>query len=240
MLTPTFIDHLFFIIVGVYLPLSNLTQSRQGFGDFEFDRESKIQLYYINGMVLWVGAFLALGIWWGYDRSFLDLGFQVPKLNTWTIILSAVFVVLYAFDLYWETQFAERRKKTIAQWKKFTPFMPVNKEELQHFNFLALSAGIAEEIVFRGFFINYGLAFFGNTTIGWFLAVIIPGIVFSLGHIYQGWKAVAKILLLSILFGYIFLWSESLWIVMIFHIGVDLISGRILTDVMAKELSISE
>ena len=50
----------------------------------------------------------------------------------------------------------------------------------------------------------------------------------------------AKILLLSILFGYIFLWSESLWIVMIFHIAVDLISGRILTDVMAKEIGLSK
>ncbi|MEL6925325.1 MAG: CPBP family intramembrane glutamic endopeptidase [Bacteroidota bacterium] len=235
MFEPTFVDHLFFVLVGVYLPLSNLRQARQGMEGMTFDASMKVQIYYINGMMLWLGAFIALGIWWANDRPLMLLGFRPPVLNLWVIGLTIFFVLAYLVDLYRETQFAERRRKTIEHWKKHTPFLPENVAELQHFNFLAISAGIAEEIVFRGFFITYWLSIFGQSSSDRFWAVLIPALIFSVGHSYQGLKAVVKIFVLAVLFGYLFLLSESLWLVMLLHVAVDMISGRVMMEVMMAE-----
>ena len=235
MLSPSIVDHLFFFIVGIALPMSNLLRSNRSLKDIEFDTATKTQLYYSNGLVIWIGAFIALGLWWYQSRSFIELGFRPPEINGWTIGLTLAFIAWYTFDLYWQTQFAERRKKAIARWKKYTPFMPVNREELQHFNFLAVSAGIGEEIVFRGFFITYLISMLGSWEYGAYLAVIIPALVFAIGHIYQGWRAVFKIFLLAILFGYLFLFSKSLWIVMVLHILLDMISGYVTMRLIQTE-----
>ncbi|MBL0101804.1 MAG: CPBP family intramembrane metalloprotease [Saprospiraceae bacterium] len=50
---------------------------------------------------------------------------------------------------------------------------------------------------------------------------------FSISHIYQGWAAVLKIIILSITLGFIFLYSGSLLYVILIHILIDLISGWI-------------
>lgn len=235
MIEPSIADHLFFLIVGLCLPISNFFRAREGFGDMQFDTATRIQIYYSNGLVLWLGAFIALGLWWMQDRSFILLGLQVPELNRITIGLSLGFILWYGFDLFRETQFAERRKKTIARWHQYTPFMPTNKEELSHFNFLAVSAGIGEEIVFRGFFIIYLTSVFYNVPQGENLAVIIPALIFAVGHSYQGIRAVFKIFFLAILFGYLFLFSNSLWIVILLHIFLDMVSGWVTMKLVTNE-----
>ncbi|HMP31688.1 MAG TPA: CPBP family intramembrane metalloprotease, partial [Saprospiraceae bacterium] len=68
-----------------------------------------------------------------------------------------------------------------------------------------------------------------------FFAILIPSLIFALSHMYQGWLNVLKIFTISLLFGNIYVYSESLLIVIVLHILVDLVSGSLLIFNKKKE-----
>ena len=103
--------------------------------------------------------------------------------------------------------------------------IPLNWNEFISYIFLAVSAGICEEVIFRGFLITYLSHYFSGMPYGQILAILIPALVFSVSHLYQGWWAVLKIMILAMLFGFIFVLSESLIAVIIIHILIDIFSG---------------
>ncbi|MEO0874544.1 MAG: CPBP family intramembrane glutamic endopeptidase [Bacteroidota bacterium] len=59
------------------------------------------------------------------------------------------------------------------------------------------------------------------------LAILVPALIFGFVHFYQGWQAVIKIGAMAIMFGYIFVQTNSLWLLMVIHALIDLIGGLI-------------
>ncbi|MCB2219879.1 MAG: CPBP family intramembrane metalloprotease [Bacteroidetes bacterium] len=99
---------------------------------------------------------------------------------------------------------------------------------------IALLAALSEELLFRGVI----LQLFHQSTRNVHLAVIISAILFSGLHM-QFYGFLPRTLL-GILFGYLFVWSGSLWIPIILHFifnGISVVAaylyeiGRIQTDV---------
>ena len=83
---------------------------------------------------------------------------------------------------------------------------------------VALSAGICEELAFRGYLQKQFQAITGSA--GW--AVLIQAIVFGIGHLYEGVGAVARIMLFGVLFGLLARWRKSLRPGMIAHAWSDI------------------
>jgi uncharacterized protein len=88
---------------------------------------------------------------------------------------------------------------------------------------LSVSAGICEEIVFRGYFQRQFQALTGSTA----LAVILQAIVFGAGHAYQGMKQVIVISVLGVLYGALAAWRRNLRPGMIAHACADIVGGLI-------------
>ena len=99
---------------------------------------------------------------------------------------------------------------------------------------LCFSAGVFEEIVYRGYLITYCWYLFDGYDNQQLLSIILPALVFSIAHFYQGSKAVIKIFVLALFFGYLFVLSGSLLIVMLLHFLVDA-AGGLLTMKYIKE-----
>lgn len=205
----------------------SIAQGKPDMSAFDFSSKQKIALYYSNGLMMWLVSFVIIGLWIYKSRSLVDFGFGVPQINHNILLLTFVFIGLYVGDLFFETITPARKQKTISKLTENTPFLPRNNKEFAHFTFAALTAGVCEEIIFRAFLINYLLAFSGHTLIGEFSAIILPALLFSVVHIYQGHKAVLKILLAGILFGLIYYLSGSLLIVMLLHFLLDMISAYV-------------
>ena len=220
-------DHLLFIVVGLVIPFLSIAQGKPDFTEFDFSPEKKISLYYSNGLLMWVASFIIIAVWLYNARSLSDFGFRMPIMTQNEITLTLAFVILYLGDLFYETISPARKQKTISKLSENTPFLPSNHTELAHFTFAALTAGVCEEIIFRAFLINYLLAFSGHTFVGQCSAIILPALLFSVVHIYQGHKAVLKILLAGVLFGLIYYLSGSLLIVMMLHFALDMISAYV-------------
>ena len=220
-------DHFLFIVIGLVIPFMAILQGKPDMSGFDFSPKQKIALYYSNGLLMWLASFLILGAWLFYKRDLVSFGFSVPVMSSAVISCTLIFVLLYLGDLAFETISPSRKQKTIDKLAENTPFLPSNGTELAHFTFAAFTAGVCEEIIFRGFFINYLLAFSGHTVVGQWSAILLPALLFSVVHIYQGHKAVLKILLAGILFGLIYYLSGSLLIVIILHFTMDMISAYV-------------
>ena len=88
---------------------------------------------------------------------------------------------------------------------------------------VAVSAGICEEIVFRGYLQRQFRALSGSAVI----AVLLQAMVFGVSHVYQGVRLAAMVVLYGMLFGVLALWRRSLRPGIIAHAWSD-IAARLL------------
>jgi membrane protease YdiL (CAAX protease family) len=84
---------------------------------------------------------------------------------------------------------------------------------------VAVGAGIAEELLFRGLFLAVLVDRFDLSPI---TAVVILSVVFGAVHVYQGWLGVLGTGLAGVLFGALYLGTQSLFMPIVFHVLVDL------------------
>lgn len=233
---PKFMDHLLFIFLAVVLPVMGIISSK-GIEDFHFDRETKLNLYYSNGFFLWIMALIMLTLWNYFDRSFLMLGFASAEWNALVLLTTSGFIVLYVVEMLSKKLFLRWERR--MDWAKNLRFLPDSFSEFKHYLFLVVAAGICEELLFRGFLIHYIYSFFPNSILGMWLAIVLPAVLFAIGHVYQGAWAVIKILVGATLLSMIYLLSGSLFIVIVLHMSVDIVSA-IFARILINQNNIAE
>jgi len=86
---------------------------------------------------------------------------------------------------------------------------------------LSASAGVCEEIVFRGYFQKQFRAITGSVA----LAVVLQALVFGMGHAYQGMTQVVVISVLGALYGVLAAVRKNLRPGMIAHTCSDIVGG---------------
>lgn len=224
---PTVLDHALvavFILVGLYAVLVGQPKMKE----VSFTSAMRVSGYWANGMVLWVAGFAACAVWLMGGRPLAALGLTVQHES---IVLGAIitlaFVVWFGLETWRSISTPANRDKTRRQWARDVPMMPESARELRHYSFMATAAGINEEIVARGFMISYFVALFGKSEHAVAVAVVLPAIGFGLAHLYQGWKAVLHIIVLSGMLGAIYVVTKSLLVPIVLHIVLDLIGGFI-------------
>jgi membrane protease YdiL (CAAX protease family) len=86
---------------------------------------------------------------------------------------------------------------------------------------VSITAGVCEEIAFRGYLQRQLHALSGNIVV----AVLGQGVVFGLAHAYQGWKNTIVISVLGILFGALAAWRGNLRANIVAHAWADIWGG---------------
>jgi uncharacterized protein len=99
-------------------------------------------------------------------------------------------------------------------------FLPHTSQERRWFAAVCVSAGICEEIIYRGFLIRYlmALPFVG----GVLASVVVAALMFALGHTYQGWVGALSVTILALVFTALFFVTHALWLPMVLHVLIDL------------------
>lgn len=222
---PTLFDHALvglLIAVGLFAVLVGQRRMKA----IEFDEATRLSLYWSNGIFLWIGGALTVAVWMLAGRPLTTLGLTVQQDSiALGALVTLAFIIWFGADSWRDAYTPARRRKLFDQWQRNAPMLPTTPREYRHFTFIAVAAGVNEEIIARGFLISYLLALFGRSTSGLILAVTLPAIAFGLVHLYQGWLAVLRIIVLAGAFGAIFLITESLLIPIALHIIIDLASG---------------
>jgi membrane protease YdiL (CAAX protease family) len=99
--------------------------------------------------------------------------------------------------------------------------LPVSLVEYLPYSALAITAGVCEEFVYRGF----GIAALSRAGVPVWLAVIMSSILFGLAHAYQGRSGILSTGIFGVLLAIGRLWLGSLVPVMMWHAGLDLAAG---------------
>ena len=140
-----------------------------------------------------------VGVRWSRWQTVIgDLGIALATLVTMALIgnLSNAFLGPFQHD-------SAALRSMVAQ----------NSVEALAFLALALSAGFVEEFVFRGYIQRQCKALCGSTVV----ASILQLIIFTQGHLYQGWIRLVPVFLIGIVVTIVALWRKSLVPGMIAH-----------------------
>jgi membrane protease YdiL (CAAX protease family) len=191
----------------------------------ETDAESKLPVFNRTIFMLWGLGFACLIGWFVYDKSFASLGFTWPATTwltgiAWAITGLALIYFLYVIHSLKRSETTRNQVREQINQAGIDFMRPHTRKEHSRFRLLSITAGITEEIIFRGFLIAvFSLAL--PLPLAAFMAVII----FGLGHIYQGFAGVVRTSLLGGTLTIIYLMGGSLWPAIILHIMIDLAAG---------------
>jgi len=180
-------------------------------------------LYLRSMAALWMLALVTLYAWWRHDRPFDALGFQLlPGIVTTSAeivcAMAAIAIVLRLRTM--ATWSPEKRAALRGRIGGVALVVPRTTGELALFLGLALTAGICEELLYRGFFFAVAAPFV--TVYG---AVAASAIVFGLGHAYQGVRRMALVAAVGLFLGAFYFLTGSIVFPMILHVLIDVNGG---------------
>jgi membrane protease YdiL (CAAX protease family) len=164
-------------------------------------------LYYCFGGVHHRGgSFWALagGRWNSWKSVAVDLGIVLPF---WVLWEGA------AYGVHW--LLGPSSAKTVDG------LLPQSLLEVLIWIATSITAGVCEEMVFRGYVQRQLHALSGSVT----AAVLGQGLVFGLFHAYQGWKNVVIISVLGVLYGALAAWRGNLRANIVVHAWTDVWEG---------------
>lgn len=237
---PNWADHIVAFVFCITVPWYAARQRLRSFPNIAFSSDQKKSIYISGSFSLFVMAAIVMTVWILFKRPIAELGLTQPINTRSWLWITVIFVIIYVVDAVITLSTKKGVDITVDNWKKRTPFLPTKKHELPEYLLLCFSAGVFEEIVYRGYLVTYSWYLFDGLDNQRILSILLPAFVFSVAHFYQGTKAVFKIFILAILFGYIFIYSGSLLIVMILHFLVDAIGGLLTIKYMNEQEGVQQ
>ncbi len=226
------LDHFFVLIFALVLPFLTYLEYR-GVDREDMDNGTwRLNIYKKTLLHQWSLCFAALALWAFGGKAFSDLGLGWPAFSDTGFLASSAVVALIIFGLLYQNHAAktaseedlEKLKQSIAP-VKFV--LPHTQSELRWCSGLALTAGIVEEILWRGFLIAYLQSF-----LPLWAAITISVILFGLAHSYQGLRQLPGVMFAGALTAALFYFSGSLWLSILCHACIDLLQARLAYSVL--------
>lgn len=193
---------------------------------------AKRRLYRQNQVLEWCLFACVAALWLANARPLAGLGFAPPGgAGFWAGALlaalgTAYLVYAWRSARHMDQADRERQYEALGDLRFFLPDTP---RDYRHFAALSVTAGIVEEIVYRGFLIWYLAAF-----VPVWGAIVASSAVFALGHSYQGVGGMLRVFVVGNLFGALYVMSGSIWIPIVLHILLDVLQGATLLEIARK------
>jgi membrane protease YdiL (CAAX protease family) len=225
------VDHLFVLLLFIVQPVLGAYEFRRFIRRVEAGEPAdRIRLYRQTIWVEWLALAVLGGAWHLLGRPFADLGFVRPAGSGFWI--GAAFVALvsaYLAFAWWQTRSMSPDKKAEHRDSlgDLRHFLPHDEREFSSFTRVSITAGIAEEIIYRGFVLWYLLQLMP----AW-VAVVVSSVIFGLGHSYQGNRGIARVTLVGAVFAGLFFLTGSIWVPIAGHILLDVLQGGIIVNIL--------
>ncbi len=169
---------------------------------------------------------IGLVAWWLLLGNGLESMGLIPIADgrQWVAIGVGIFIIL-AQVIYLATVSRNADKLTAIkeQMGELSNLAPQTRTERRLFDMVSITAGVCEEILYRGLLLATLVSLVGTWP-----AVAITSLIFGLGHAYQGISGIAKTGLVGLGLALLTVSSGSLFIAIVLHAVIDLTSGRIM------------
>lgn len=223
-LTP--FDHLLFVVLAVFGPVWGSTV-----GYRRLTRAASHDLARVRGSVYrvaiamqWTLTAAAFALWVATGRSWSLLG--VVPFPTWGLggtVLGAAIVIVFVVRQRREALGDDEALAEVRErMRHIEPMLPRTPAEMRTFVMLAITAGICEELLYRGFMI-----FYVSRMTNLFVAAAVVSVIFGIGHVYQGRRGVLLTASAGAFLAAVYLISGSLFVAMLLHALMDVHSGHL-------------
>ena len=193
--------------------------------------DARVGVYRIGSAVQWLLAAVVLARWWGTDRGWEELGLGQPAASSaWYSILILFLAAASAVRIWNQISVdADARRTIYEQLAELDALLPRTRRERNWAWLVSITAGVCEEILFRGFLFWWLRGFVDES-----LAMGLVAVSFGLCHAYQGPKGVLKTTLVGVVLGALVLATDALWLAIALHAFIDLNSLSLAHALLAE------
>lgn len=217
----TVIDLAVLALVGVAMPafviISDLTSAKD---------TPRPRLYRRAMAMLWGITAIVLTAWIAQGRNLVELGFGPPStLVNWLVagaaVAGCIFLGLQVLSVARSDQARATVRASLDKSAGVNDIMPQTPREHRLFYGLSITAGITEEILFRGFLI-WGFSAFMPL----WAAAAVSLVIFVASHAYQrSVENFLKVTVMGLILTAVAIFSGSLWPAILLHAVVDITSN---------------
>lgn len=227
----TLLDHSFVFIFAIVFPIAGFLGFRRLLRRADAGESvNRSQLYRNTSIGHWTLFLMCMALWAGEARPWTALGFAL-QLDLQFALAAILTVLGIAVLLMQSRQVRAATQEEIngikERFGRLSIIMPRNGNELASFYGLSITAGIVEEILWRGFLIWY----LGQFMPLW-AAAVVSTLGFAMAHAYQGLSHLPQITAVGAAFAGLYLLAGSIWLPIILHAAVDILQGRLAYDVI--------
>ncbi|HXW05452.1 MAG TPA: CPBP family intramembrane glutamic endopeptidase [Vicinamibacterales bacterium] len=182
---------------------------------------------YLWGIAIQWGVTLALIAAWSWaGRPLRDVGLRLPDTASawsWSLLITGAGIVLFgqqALSVLRSPDAQARVRKQIESQPGVRTVLPSTPREARVFGVVAVTAGICEEILYRGYLLWYLQAFVPRGA-----AVVAAVVAFGAGHAYQGLRGIFATGSAGAVAMAVYLLTGSLLAPIVLHAALDLVNG---------------
>lgn len=213
---------LIFFVLGVVVPWRGRRRLQQLLAKPRVEPAERLSLYWSTIAFQWIAAAVVAWRSWAHGLSLQQLGLVMPgrfKLIVITVCGAVVIVTLQWLNLRRMGRSTSPLRGPLQALAE--RILPQSSTELVPFLGLAVTAGLCEEFLYRGF----AMAVIGRAALPTGVVILLSSVLFGLAHLYQGRSGFVSTLVLGLMFGLSRSALGSLLPVIVWHAGVDVVAG---------------
>jgi len=213
---------LIFSILGVVLPWRGYARLKKLQSIPQITSADRLALYAWTIVFQWTAVALVGWRAWANGYTRVDLGLVTH--GRFGLVSPSVIggVVLATFQWFNLRRLGRLPEKLRAKFQSLAErLFPQSPTEMLFYVALAVTAGICEEFLYRGF----AIAALTHAAAPSWAVIALSSILFGLAHIYQGRGGLVSTLFIGTVFGIARIGYHSLVPVVCWHVAVDVIAG---------------
>src|SRR5277367_1887042 len=213
---------LIFVVLGVLLPLRGRLRLQKLMVISQVGTRERLSLYASTIGFQWLAAAVVAWRAWARGLSFEELGLVVH--GRWRILIVAIVGAATLGGLQWLN--LRRMGRSPGKTREFMQalaerILPQSKAELLPYMGLAITAGLCEEFLYRGF----AMAALSRAGLPAWGVVLLSSVLFGLAHLYQGRGGLLSTLVIGTVFGTARIAYDGMVPAMVWHFAVDAVAG---------------
>lgn len=229
---------LIIIFALVYEPIVGYFAFQKFKVDVRENQNARMKFYKNTILGLWVPTVFIMLLVAFTELTLKDIGLSALSINmetlgifvTASVFIAALFYLISTLYYFIGYHYSEKIK---AKWMdakqkgmeqaSFEVMLPVTKQEKKVWNYVSLTAGITEEIIYRGFLIYAFSYLFPDLSI-WFV-LLLSSFLFGLAHSYQGLTTgILRTTFIGFIFSILYIGLGSIWPIIVLHFLIDYVA----------------